>query len=126
MVLLHKNDCHFNLVISEDSDLAKFGSLSHRFADGPIDEVKENHKESNCNVNDEDKTNDERIDTDNSKQKDDELVKKLKGELKKCKESKEYIENEYFKCESELSRKTEEVEKIKIEVKDLRKIIDFL
>ena len=30
MVLLHESDSHFNLVISEDSDLAKLGSLSHR------------------------------------------------------------------------------------------------
>ena len=31
MVLLHEDDNHFNLVISEDSDLAKHGSLSYRF-----------------------------------------------------------------------------------------------
>ena len=35
MVLLHENDTHFNLIISEDSDLGKFGSLSHRFHVGP-------------------------------------------------------------------------------------------
>ena len=28
MVLLHENDSHFNLIVSEDSDLAKDGSLS--------------------------------------------------------------------------------------------------
>jgi hypothetical protein len=38
LVFLHEHDTHFNLVISEDSILAKFGSLSHRFYVGPIEE----------------------------------------------------------------------------------------
>ena len=44
MVLLHEKDNHFNLIISKDSDLAKFGSLSHRFKEGP---TVDNEKETN-------------------------------------------------------------------------------
>ena len=40
LVLLHEHDTRSNLVISEDSDLGKFGSLSHRFNVGPIEEKK--------------------------------------------------------------------------------------
>ena len=90
MVLLHENDSHFNLVISEDSDLAKLGSLSHR----------ENAKST----------------------KDDLSGTNLKKELKQCKDSKKMIETEYLKCEQELRLKTEEVERLKIEIKDLKKI----
>ena len=35
MVLLHQTDNHFNLIVSKDSDLAKYGSLSYRFNVGP-------------------------------------------------------------------------------------------
>ena len=44
MVLLHEKDNHFNLIISKDSDLAKFGSLSDRFKVGP---TVDNEKETN-------------------------------------------------------------------------------
>ena len=46
----------------------------------------------------------------------------LQKELKKCKESRRTIETEYLKCEKELRRKTEEVEIVKIEINDLKKI----
>ena len=36
MVLLHQKDSHFNLIVSKNSDLAKYGSLSYRFNVGPI------------------------------------------------------------------------------------------
>ena len=36
MVLYHEDDCHFNLIISRDSDLALLGSLSYRFNIGPM------------------------------------------------------------------------------------------
>ena len=46
MTLLHENDNHFNLVISENSDLAKLGSLSYRHNVGPMlkrnNEIKQN------------------------------------------------------------------------------------
>ena len=35
MVLLNKNDMHFNLVVPKDSDIVKLGSLSYRFNIGP-------------------------------------------------------------------------------------------
>ena len=49
----------------------------------------------------------------------------LMKEFKECQESKRNIEKEYFQCEQELRNKTEEVEKFKIEVKDLRTIVDL-
>ena len=45
--------------------------------------------------------------------------------LKECQEKLEYVEKEYFKCEKELRRITEENEKNKIEINDLRAIIDL-
>ena len=50
-------------------------------------------------------------------------VEKLKTELEMCKKGKAFIENEYRKCEKELRMKTEEAEKFKIEIKDLRTIV---
>ena len=34
MVLMHEDDLHFNLVVSKYSELATYGSLSHRLIDG--------------------------------------------------------------------------------------------
>ena len=34
MVLMHEDDLHFNLVVSKYSELATYGSLSHRLTDG--------------------------------------------------------------------------------------------
>ena len=36
MVLFHEHDCHFNLVVNKESDLATLGSLSYRFNMGPL------------------------------------------------------------------------------------------
>ena len=108
MVLLHENDIHFNLIISKESDLAQFGSLSYRFNFS----LGENSKK-------EDETNEK---TEITRE---EELEKVKLELKECKMSKEYIENEYYKCEKMLREKTEDAEKIKIENKDLKKIIEL-
>ena len=47
----------------------------------------------------------------------------LKKKLKACMESKKFIEIQYNMCEKELRIKTEEVEKMKIEMKDLKEYI---
>ena len=39
IVLLHQEDCHFDLIISKDNDLATKGSLSYRSNIGPLLEV---------------------------------------------------------------------------------------
>ena len=93
LILLHEDDTHFNLIISEDSDLVKCGNLSKRLDCSAINEGSENN-----------------IDENNEEF----LI--VKSELKKCK-----IELE--KCNLELYKKTEEVEKLKLEVKDLREIV---
>ena len=113
MVLMHENDSHFNLIVNDESDLVKFGNLSQIFAVGPNEEEKEDTKA--CD-------SEEEAVKEQTGEKKSELVK-LKQELKKCKESKDILAKEYVECEKELRIKTEELEKSKIEVKDLRKIV---
>ena len=115
MVLLHEDDNHFNLVISRDSDLVQFGSLSHRFNFA----LGKDHKDTDEN----DEINDDKDESAEEKSKSDWI--ELKKELNKCKKSKEFIEKEYIKCEKELRSKTEEAEQFKIEIKDLRKMIEL-
>ena len=112
MVLFHQNDCHFNLVVSNQSDLALLGSLSYRFNVGPLlsdGEIPDTELE-------------EEADTEVNETTDDDH-KGCKAELKKFKEIKSKIEKEYLKCEKELRNKTEEYEKLKIEVNDLKQIL---
>ena len=45
------------------------------------------------------------------------------NEMKKVIKEKQKIEEEYFKCEKELALKTEECEKLKIEIKDLKQLL---
>ena len=47
----------------------------------------------------------------------------VKKKLKESGDSKKAIMSEYLKCEKELRVKTEETEKLKTEVKDLKEII---
>ena len=110
LVLLHEKDTHFNLVTSKESDLAKYGSLSFRFNIGPMNDA------------DEDK-DDEIIDEDESLELED--ISKVKKALKECEKSKKTIEAEYYKCEKELNLKTEECEKLKIVIKDLKQLLEL-
>ena len=118
MVLLHEDDLHFNLIVSKDSDLACIGSLSYRHNIGPL----MGKDEEETIVEEE-----ERIETDKNSKEDYEStileLKRLQKELKSEKESKKFVESEYFKCEQKLKEKTEE--KLKIEVKDLKQIINL-
>ena len=107
LVLLHEDDIHFNLIISKNSDLVKYGSLSKRF---------------DCDDNSE--ASEEDIENEGS-----ELttvkneLEKYKAELKKAELIKSNVEKEYHECKRELHIKTEEVEKLKVEVGDLRTIV---
>ena len=49
--------------------------------------------------------------------------KLLKDELKRLTEKIRFIEDDYIKCENELKQKTEEVEKLRIQLKSQEKII---
>ena len=111
MVLLHENDTHFNLFISKNSDLARLGSLCYRFDAGPIRENEEVDDNCATKVTEADEEEENILKKDN-----------LKKELKKCKEGKKHIENEYYKCEKELRNKTVEVEKLKIELKEIMRL----
>ena len=116
MVLLHERDVHFNLIISGESDLATVGSLSYRSNIGPLMDVNE---EEEVEVTDSEKEEEYLDPLEKSQTK----IEDLKKELKKSKESKKVMELEYSRCEKELKNKTEEVEKLNIELKDLREII---
>ena len=111
MVLYHEDDCHFSLVIDKNSELALKGSISSRLSDTRIinnDEIIE--KEANQEKND-------------LKDEDRSEILRLKRELKASKETMENLEKNYTECEKELKSKTEQVEILKVEVKDLRMII---
>ena len=110
LVLFHEYDSHFDLVIPMESDLVKLGSLSNRYNVGPMMED---------SLEEENKTKENNEDNEESD------MAKLKKELKECKEGKKKIEVEYYKCERELKLKTEECEKQKIEIKDLKQIIEL-
>ena len=118
LVLLHEKDNHFNLIISRDCDLARFGNLTQRFKAGFISEENEkDEKDKQNSVSSEEYKPAKENDVEASE------VEKLKTELEICKKGKAFIENEYRKCEKELRMKTEEAEKFKIEIKDLRTIV---
>ena len=119
MVLMHEKDSHFNLIVSQDSELATVGSLYYRSNIGPLI----GNDEDNTKSEDEDKdTNNEEVDFENERVRE---IKDLKKELKQVKESKKALESNYSKCESELKIKTERVAKMSIELKDLKEIISL-
>ena len=101
MTLLHENDCHFNLIISKEHDLAVFGSLSQRLGEIPL---AHNVKEVN-------------IDSQNDGVK---LTK-----TKDIEEELKVLKIEYGKCVGELRNKTEEAEILKTEIKDLKEILSL-
>ena len=115
MVLLHQNESHFDLIVSGNCDLAKLGSLSHRFGVVPLFEIGEE-------TNDDEDIGDE----EDCEKKDEESlvdVDNLKKKLKQSQERNSVIEREYVLCEKELRKKTEEAEKLKSEIKDLKEIL---
>ena len=208
MRLIHYDDCHYNLIISKDDDIALYGALSEYLASNREEEkLMEEHKEKDENETLEEKTlieeykksqdtiekmkrrisylekelsekSDElkevietlenvnefeivqhkkngytrkgpqvesiktfnknkydckmcnatleaqesfNIHMKNHKDKESQVLK----ELKSVQASKNNIEKEYFLCEKELRNKTEELEKCKIENKDLRTIVEL-
>ena len=200
MKLLHYDELHYNLIISKDDEIAKFGSLSQWLGIGENENSVEEHVKEQ-NENSEEKTVTESYEMrheimENKDKKIKDLEKELKEKTKELKEvietleninefepvknrkrgpqveslknmqneyncricstllesqenfnihmknhkekenqllkelkasqtSKTKIENEYFSCEKELRIKTEELEKLKIENKDLRTIIEL-
>ena len=131
MILLHEDDNHFNLIVNNRSDLAVMGSLSYRFNVGPMMETCEDGlndvetKTTTDNIEKETTKSMEDNDDKKKEKKEEERLKDLvevRKELKQCKLSKNIIEAEYYKCEKELKVKTEEVEKLKLELKDLKEI----
>ena len=99
MVLIHNHDNHFNLIVDKHSDLAKNGSLSQRIIHGiPLS------KDFQCFEKDD-------IDDDSF------LMKEESDQV-------EEMKKEYFKSINEVRHKTAENEKMKMEIKDLKALID--
>ena len=113
MVILHEDDQHFNLIVDSDSELATVGSLSYRFNIGPIVKEEEVTKGTSDLEKEDVNEDEEHIDE----------IGHLRKEIKKIKEGKRILENEYTKCEKELRMKTEENVKLKIEINDLKQIL---
>ena len=124
MTLLHEDETHFNLIVSKDSDLATMGSLSYRFNVGPLATsaaIKKDEKEKKKKISPNSPEDMEvEFDTSSKLANDYDDIRK---KLKESEASKKAILSEYLKCEKELRVKTEETEKLKTEVKDLKEII---
>ena len=110
LVLLHENDNHFDLVVSANSELVKYGNLSSRNNHNPISHGVEVQKK-------------EEVIEDNSDSSKE--ISDLKNEIEKLKKKNEVFEKQYFECEKELRRKTEEAERLKSELKDIKLKIDL-
>ena len=115
LILFHENDCHFDLIVNKNHDLATLGSLSYRFNVGPI-------LESNEPIEEEEEAAVE-VDKDTESPNNDH--KRCKDELKRCQETNRKLKGEYIKCEQELRNKTEEVEKLKIELNLIKQTIEL-
>ena len=115
MTLLHERDTHFNLIVAKDSDLAKVGSLSFRSNIGPCVDVKDTVKPNDSGK----KTFAEAVINGDTEDKDIE-IKNLKLTIKKCNDKISLIEKQYDECEKALRKKTEDFEKIKSELNDLK------
>ena len=115
IVLLNENDVHFNLIISEDDELAKEGSLSFMNNIGPLFETKDPE---------ETKTYVEAVvNGQKGKKETEDELEKLKKALKSEKERTKALEKQYDECEAALVKMTEEFEKQKSELYDLKQII---
>ena len=119
MILLHEDETHFNLVVKKNSTLATHGSLSFRHNIGPM-MVMNGEKETQGKGGDM-KDNDKQVE-DNKECKN---INDLKKELQVYKDRNLKLEQNYNQCEKELRNKTEEVEKLKVEIQDLKQIIDL-
>ena len=108
MVLLHENDNHFDLIVSGDSQLVKYGNMSGR--KDVISENEEVFKE------DEDKEFSMNSNKDDSSKE----VLDLRREIEKLKKKNELFEKQYMECEKELRMKTEEAERLRSELNDLK------
>ena len=114
MVLIHDDDSHFNLIVAEDSELATKGSLSFRTNIGPLiehDDAKDTEtrdKQPNNEI--------EKLEMKNE-------IKSLKNQLKKSNDTIDFLKEDYIKCDFELRKKTEEVEKLKIELSSIKEFI---
>ena len=112
IVLLHENDVHFNLIVSENDELVKTGSLSFMTNFGPMLETKEPEKsKSYVEAVANDWNNDGTLQ---------EELKKLKKDLKARNEQIKNLEKQYDECEDALKKAVEESEKLKSELKDLK------
>ena len=88
LILLHEDDSHFNLVVSNKSNLATYGSLSFRHNIGPVLNTDNQENEVNITIN-------ECVEKEGNNKKQEENdyeILALKKELKACQDSKKKLE----------------------------------
>ena len=120
MVLLHENDTHFNLIVSEDNDLVNEGSISFRTNIGPMDQ-KDTVNENDIGK----KTFAEAVVSGRNFEDLNAEIKELKLALQKSKEKIVIIEKQYNDCEKQLIKTTEECTKFQSELQDLKAIMNL-
>ena len=113
MVLLHRKDHHFDLIVSNHSDLVTNCSLSHMHKVEMTDhgDAKEDSRDDDIIMTEVDSNNTE-----------EDIVAKLKAELKLCQKEKDKIYQQYNLCEKALRSKTEEVAKLERELRDINQV----
>ena len=122
IVLLNENESHFNLIISENNELAITGSLSFMSNIGPLLETNELEKTKSYAeaVGNGSNVEESSGDTKSPTLSDIECLKKA---LQKSNEKVKALEKQYDECEAALVKMAEEFEKQKSELKDLKAIV---
>ena len=116
IVLLHETDVHYNLIVAGDSELAKVGSLSFMTNFAPLVEQDRNNQDTKSYV-------DAVVNGSNSEVDSRDEVVKLKKALEASNKRNKSLEKQYDECEEALRKITEEYEKQKSELKDLREMM---
>ena len=116
IVLLHENDAHFNLIITEDNELATTGSLSFMTNIGSFLKTREQGENNENGKTFADVVVSGLKAPENSKDE----IDRIKEALKKSNDRNKALEKQYEECETALRRSIEESEKLKSELKDLK------
>ena len=119
IVLLHENDTHFNLIIGEDNELSKVGSLSYMTNIGPL--VKTREKDGNYEKRQ--TFADAVVNGLKSPEDSNDELESIKQALQKSTDRNKALEKQYEECETALRKSIEESEKLKSELKDLKLIM---
>ena len=123
IVLLHEDESHFNLIISENDELAKTGSLSFMTNIGPLletNKIEKSKSYAEAVMNGSNIEKESPGDVKNSTLSD---IESLKKELKKSNDRIKVLEKQYDECEAAFVKMAKEFEEQKSELKDLKTIM---